>query len=1089
MPVTYPSSSTSGATVDSVTRAADQAAILAAHDAYGVISGCAVTATSGNMVVSVAAGTTQHGVPGNTATVIAQTVTATNNVTGLSRYDAVIVSSAGVVSIVAGTAATNPLFPAVTAGSVELAVLLVPTGATVLTTATNVIDKRVVISTGPWVNVKDYGARGDVRRYADGAITTGTATFTSATATFVAADKGKTITISGAGAAGVVFTTTISSVTNGTTVVLAANASTTVSAKNFRFGTDDASAIAAGMAAASGSVLFFPSGFYGSASALTHNTSVVVRGAGMDTTAIITLGDGFTLLDGSGGTTAANSYMAVEEITLWGPGDLNPTQDTLDNRLSKLRADRIRWRRVHAIYSRQMSLTGVGTYEARAENCVIEKGMRDGINATGSARFTAIGNTCQEIADDAIAFHIQQSLPVGTIASPSCAIVGNVMNKCSGIKILGGTNAVITGNSGRFLIAYGVFMDFDTVFGEGNKDTLGVTVTGNSFMDIIYGTVVGGAGNGVGIYVASPEPQQGATLGRTVTNGTTSAASANLTSATIAWTTADEGKSVTVTGAGVAGATLSTRILSVTSGTVAVMETPATTAVTGTATIQLSLLAYYPAMTSAGTGTKAVKGPATNSWNGVSGAATGAYGLVISNNTIEQTLDGLKTDGTAATTFSDYGFGNLWWTSGSVNPSFVTNIGTLGTTLYRGVHVQNGALRDCTISNNSIYGMLSSVYLGATPTLIFPEVSIIGNKFTRCKIGIESVNGGTSNVNYRGKDNDFNLDPLFEAAERTVVSSQPTGTWTITTGTSSCAMYLSGAWGVELNGNRFRNCGLITPHNNEVVTLINNVIQLDASVTSPSFGGVNATDTELCQSTVVQYIADPRLTTYGTVQNGYSYANTAMPSTGAWTKGAFIKNSAPTLSGGITVQGWLRLTSGTGNVAGTDWVAVFTGTPASNAVSSVTGYATDTYLAGSAMFFPVGGPVVGTTYKLKFYVAKTAAGTATPIITLRMGTAATTADAAICVFTFGAGTVNADEGVFEVLATFRTVGASTSAVVQGVSTLVNNLTITGISNAVKAKTVTSSGFASTTAGLIVGVSYNAGTGASHTTSLVHAELV
>lgn len=153
------------------------------------------------------------------------------------------------------------------------------------------------------------------------------------------------------------------------------------------------------------------------------------------------------------------------------------------------------------------------------------------------------------------------------------------------------------------------------------------------------------------------------------------------------------------------------------------------------------------------------------------------------------------------------------------------------------------------------------------------------------------------------------------------------------------------------------------------------------------------------------------------------------------------------------------------------------------------GFSADTYLTGSNITLPTGAPVVGTTYRLVFDITKTAAGTATPIISIRFGTNGSTADTARLTFTFGAGTAAVDTGRFEVLVTFRTVGSGTSAVAAGIATLVNNLTTTGISNAVKALSVVSSGFDSTPANSIIGASYNGGASASHTVQLVRAELV
>ena len=121
-------------------------------------------------------------------------------------------------------------------------------------------------------------------------------------------------------------------------------------------------------------------------------------------------------------------------------------------------------------------------------------------------------------------------------------------------------------------------------------------------------------------------------------------------------------------------------------------------------------------------------------------------------------------------------------------------------------------------------------------------------------------------------------------------------------------------------------------------------------------------------------------------------------------------------------------------------------------------------------------------------MSKTAAGVATPIIIVRMGTNGTTADAAILTFTFLAQTAVADIGRFEIDITFRTVGTGTSAVVQGSASLVHSLATTGLGTlAVKVLQVTSSGFNSSTVTKI-GVSVNGGASAAWTVQLVQAEL-
>ena len=154
-------------------------------------------------------------------------------------------------------------------------------------------------------------------------------------------------------------------------------------------------------------------------------------------------------------------------------------------------------------------------------------------------------------------------------------------------------------------------------------------------------------------------------------------------------------------------------------------------------------------------------------------------------------------------------------------------------------------------------------------------------------------------------------------------------------------------------------------------------------------------------------------------------------------------------------------------------------------------YASDTYLAGSSIVMPSNAPLVGSRYRLLFDMVKTAAGTATPIINVRFGTNGSTADTSILTFTYGAGTAAADTGQFELNLHFRAVGSGTSAIVVGTiqcrhALAATGLTSTGASGMGQFTTV-SSGFNSTTAGAILGVSFNGGASFSGTNTVVQAK--
>lgn len=173
----------------------------------------------------------------------------------------------------------------------------------------------------------------------------------------------------------------------------------------------------------------------------------------------------------------------------------------------------------------------------------------------------------------------------------------------------------------------------------------------------------------------------------------------------------------------------------------------------------------------------------------------------------------------------------------------------------------------------------------------------------------------------------------------------------------------------------------------------------------------------------------------------------------------------------------------------TQWITPLKAVYNQSVAQQGAGFATDTYLTGSSIAIPSGALKAGTRYHLIFDVSKTAAGTATPIITIRFGTAGSTADTALLTFTFLAQTAAADIGTFEVWATFRSVGSGTSAVLQGTAQVRHRLQITGLQNLVSTTLqVTSGGFNSTTANAIIGASVNGGASAAWTVQLVQAEL-
>lgn len=97
----------------------------------------------------------------------------------------------------------------------------------------------------------------------------------------------------------------------------------------------------------------------------------------------------------------------------------------------------------------------------------------------------------------------------------------------------------------------------------------------------------------------------------------------------------------------------------------------------------------------------------------------------------------------------------------------------------------------------------------------------------------------------------------------------------------------------------------------------------------------------------------------------------------------------------------------------------------SNATAQQTGFAADTYLAGSAVPIPSFGFQIGQLYEWRVGVQKTAAGTAAIAINVRIGSAGTTADTARLTLTQTvAQAATAAGSIFVVMVQVRSVSAT-----------------------------------------------------------------
>lgn len=276
------------------------------------------------------------------------------------------------------------------------------------------------------------------------------------------------------------------------------------------------------------------------------------------------------------------------------------------------------------------------------------------------------------------------------------------------------------------------------------------------------------------------------------------------------------------------------------------------------------------------------------------------------------------------------------------------------------------------------------------------------------------------------------------------------------------------------------------------------------SLISSSTAALDVHASYIDASTVSPPVPDPPSRTNTAITTAATTTIVAGPASGKIrnVKTLHIRNKSTTANNDVTINHninatlyeLIKVTLRPGDsleyVEGVGWFTIAGAASLTNAATSSVSasYGSDTYLVGSAITMPAGSPVAKHLYVCTFDMTKTAAGTATPIINVRYGTAGSTADTSRGTHTFSAGTAAADTGVFTVYALFRTVGSGTSAVLTSRVQL-DSAPTTGLSSLIHATVATSAGFDSTPAGSIIGVSFNGGASFSGTTTLVEASLV
>lgn len=150
---------------------------------------------------------------------------------------------------------------------------------------------------------------------------------------------------------------------------------------------------------------------------------------------------------------------------------------------------------------------------------------------------------------------------------------------------------------------------------------------------------------------------------------------------------------------------------------------------------------------------------------------------------------------------------------------------------------------------------------------------------------------------------------------------------------------------------------------------------------------------------------------------------------------------------------------------------------------------TRTYVTGSKVQVPANKLKIGSVYRCRMALTKTAAGTASSTFDVAFGTAGTTADTARCSFTKPAGTAAGDEGWVEIEVTIQG-PLSASGIAVGEFIMYHNGNTTGHMTIPVAVVLSTSGtFDVTVANLFIGVCITTGASDAITITQCQAELV
>lgn len=744
------------------------------------------------------------------------------------------------------------------------------------------------------MNVLDYGAMADMLTLSSAVtMTVGSGVANIPGASFTSTDVGKPITILGAGASGAPIAGTITAWTSATSITVSVDASTALTGAadvTVIYGTDNTPYFIDAISAlpASGGTIYVPAGRYYFA----PNTQVIepppnsiFYGDGKNASILYfdwichnyqrALFDNDQLTSGS----VEFAYLGFIGAIYLGLGS-GPRMIDLESQAGYITDVRLH----NCGFT---NLGGGAIFCSLINNVQI---IENDVNYSFSGAFDTWDCNSVDIShnyikgtgDDCIAAHTVDT--VGASPNPLIPLRGgvrfcnNTIEDSQGLSIEGSKQCVIVGNTFRRCLNYAMNLSFgNTAFAQGNTQAFSLIVRNNYIADVWYPQAIPRQENHFAIFVGVPTKSPG-------------------------------------------------------SGSSSVGSAPGTPYTSGSST---TIVPLYGSDNSFGGFYLNDVASSGNSGASYTTPCAGAYWIDISDNQIVRTLP-------ATAEWSQWGYGTQVLSKDTsatpvsyqaYNPVITDlNLQNPGIVLY-------GSIKNSRIANNIIQTGGPPISLGSKANnLDYENVVIEGNiladfaavpqaqnypapgtgAVANIAAGIAWLGASATTQRIVIRNNFFDGDPNFSSSFRGA-----NGTWTTSTGTPSgiSAQYLQG---VVFENNHFRN--VVTPiQGNSLQTVKGNVAYgVPAAVGySASNNGIGVVPTPGYGWTHVIEQGDLTQSTYGEIVFAPYSESSAIPSTGTWVEGVFVRNASPVVASGQILLGWSRLTTGSGNTSGTDWTPVY----------------------------------------------------------------------------------------------------------------------------------------------------------------------